>query len=98
MRAVALEIALERALALGDRQFVVGAGEVVNIGSGENHSVNEIAALLGGEAIHVAPRIEPHDTLADISRAKKLLNWEPQMKFNEGLKKSVEWFQLKQTR
>jgi len=70
----------------------VGKGEVINIGSGENHSVNEIAALLGGEAIHVAPRIEPHDTLADISRAKALLNWEPQIKFSEGIKKTLEWF------
>ena len=70
----------------------VGKGEVINIGTGENHSVNEIATLIGGEAIHVASRIEPHDTLADISRAKKLLNWEPKIKLKEGLKKTIEYF------
>ena len=84
------DVAAANLLAMDSQQ--VGKGEVINIGSGENHSVNEIAALLGGEAIHVAPRIEPHDTLADISRAKALLNWEPQIKFSEGIKKTLEWF------
>lgn len=67
----------------------VGQGEVINIGTGKNYSVNEVAALIGGPTVQIPPRIEPHDTLADISLAKKLLGWEPQVNFEEGLKKTV---------
>ncbi len=63
----------------------VGKGEVINIGSGRNPSILEIARLIGGEIIHVAPRVEPHDTLADISRAKKLLGWKPLMTIEKGI-------------
>jgi nucleoside-diphosphate-sugar epimerase len=30
-------------------------------------------------------------TWADITKAKKLLNWEPQVSFDEGIQKMVEW-------
>ena len=70
----------------------VGKGEVMNIGAGSNHSVTEVAAMIGSPVVHIAPRVEPHDTLADIRRAKELLAWEPQTQFEDGLKKTVEWF------
>ncbi|MEK9132220.1 MAG: NAD-dependent epimerase/dehydratase family protein [Patescibacteria group bacterium] len=70
----------------------VGKGEVINIGAGDNHSVNEVAKIIGGPIEKIAPRIEPHDTLADISLAKKLLNWEPQVKFANGMTKTIDWF------
>lgn len=54
----------------------VGQGECINIGSGKNKSVNEIAKLMGGETINVDPVIEPRLTLCDSSLAKKLLDWE----------------------
>lgn len=57
----------------------VGKGEAINIGAGQGHAVNEIARRIGGEVKHIAPRVEPKHTLADISRAKELLNWEPQV-------------------
>jgi UDP-glucose 4-epimerase len=63
----------------------VGHGEVINIGAGENHTINELAKLIGGEVEHIAPRLEPHDTLADNSLAKKLLGWEPTVSFEEGI-------------
>ena len=31
-------------------------------------------------------------TYANISKAKKLLGWSPEVKFNEGIKKFAEWF------
>ncbi len=71
----------------------VGQGEVINIGNGDNHSVNEVAKLVGGESINTEPRIEPHDTLADNTKAKELLNWSPQTSFNEGLKNTIAWFE-----
>lgn len=63
----------------------VGRGEVINIGAGRNVSVNEIAALIGGSTVHVEPRLEPHDTLADNRRAKELLGWEPSISLGEGI-------------
>ncbi|KKU12737.1 MAG: UDP-glucose 4-epimerase [Parcubacteria group bacterium GW2011_GWC2_45_7] len=71
----------------------VGQGEVMNIGAGSNHSVNEVAALVGGLTTHIEPRVEPHDTLADVRRARELLGWVPQVKFEEGLKRTMEWFE-----
>ena len=70
----------------------VGKGEVLNIGAGRNMSVNDLAAMIGGPSVHVEARLEPHDTLADTSLAKKLLGWEPTIKLEDGiaeLKKSM---------
>ncbi|OGY49603.1 MAG: hypothetical protein A2663_02450 [Candidatus Buchananbacteria bacterium RIFCSPHIGHO2_01_FULL_46_12] len=81
-----------RANILASQSDQVGHGEVINIGAGHNYSVNEIAAKIGGETEYIAARIEPHDTLADTSKAKELLGWEPQVNFDEGLRRTVEWF------
>lgn len=70
----------------------VGKGEVVNVGAGANQSVNFIAEQFGGKTVHTTPRIEPHDTLADIRKAKALLDWEPRVEFSDGLKRTREWF------
>jgi UDP-glucose 4-epimerase len=63
----------------------VGTGEVINLGAGKNASVNEIAALIGGPSEYIAPRLEPHDTLADNRKAKELLGWTPQVSLEEGI-------------
>ena len=66
-------------------QSAVCKGEVINIGAGKNDSVNTIAELIGGPVEHVAARLEPHDTLADNTLAKKLLGWEPHVTLQEGI-------------
>lgn len=71
----------------------IGNGEIMNIGAGENHTVNEIARIIGGQTEYIPPRVEPHDTLADNKLAKDLLEWTPQVKFAEGMKKTIEWFE-----
>ena len=63
----------------------VGKGESINIGTGKKYSVNEIAKIIGGLTESIPPRIEPKDSLADISLAKFLLNWEPKIELEEGL-------------
>ncbi|MFH1575376.1 MAG: NAD-dependent epimerase/dehydratase family protein [Candidatus Nealsonbacteria bacterium] len=69
----------------------VGHGEVINIGGSKNHSVNEIAQIVGGEVIHVQARYgEMKNTLADISKAKELLGWSPEITLEEGIKKLLE--------
>ena len=55
----------------------VGNGEVINIGNGDNRSINDIADMIGGDRINVDPVIEPKATLADNSKAEKLLGWKP---------------------
>lgn len=56
----------------------VGKGECINIGSGENRSVNEIANLMSTNKVNIEPVIEPRITLCDNSLAKKLLDWSPE--------------------
>ena len=65
----------------------VGNGEVIHIGNGDNRSVNQIAEMIGGPKIHLDPILEPNETLADNSLAKKLLNWEPTQKIEDWVRK-----------
>lgn len=71
----------------------ISRGEVMNIGTGKNYSMNEVAALIEGPTIHISPRVEPHDTQADISRANSMLRWQPAISFKEGLALTREWFE-----
>lgn len=74
-----------RANLLAAKSDAVGKGEVINIGAGNNASVNKVAELIGGPVEHVAPRFEPHDTLADNTKARELLGWEPTISLGEGI-------------
>ena len=68
----------------------VGSGEVINIGAGNNTSINRVAELIGGEVEHIPPRFEPKNTLADNQRARDLLGWEPQVSIEDGIKELKE--------
>jgi UDP-glucose 4-epimerase len=63
----------------------VGKGEVMNIASGRSVSVVDVANLIGGPVEHVPPRLEIRNSLGDISLAKTLLDWQPSIKFEEGI-------------
>ena len=61
-------------------------GEIYNIGSSKETSVNEIAKLIGGKKIYVPKRPgEPLRSLANINKAKKHLKWKPKTTINEGV-------------
>jgi UDP-glucose 4-epimerase len=61
-------------------------GELFNIGTGTNYSVNDIARMVGGEVKYIPARLgEARDTLADISKTKRILNWEPKVKLEDWL-------------
>ena len=65
----------------------VGEGEVINIGTGMNYSVLEVADLIGGPREFIASRQgEVRETLADYSKAKTLLDWEPRVAFTDGIR------------
>lgn len=64
----------------------VGKGEVINIGTGKNYSINRIANLISDKVVHIPPRsAEVQDTLADNSLANKLLGWQPEVSLEEGI-------------
>jgi len=53
-------------------------GEIFNLGSGTNYSINELAAMFGGDVEYVAPRRgEAATTLADIKTTTELTGWVP---------------------
>jgi len=83
-----------RANMLAAHSQKVGKGEVINIGAGHNASVSRVAELIGGPIEHIAPRLEPHDTLADNTRAKELLGWEPSVSLEDGIAELKKEFSL----
>lgn len=76
-------------------------GEVLNIGTGRQTSINGLARMvleLTGRTdltpVYDPPR--PGDikhALADISKAKELLGYEPKVSLHQGLSKLVRWYQ-----
>ncbi|MDP2586643.1 MAG: SDR family oxidoreductase [Candidatus Komeilibacteria bacterium] len=79
----------------------VGQGETINIACGQsiflNQLVEEINHCLGTsiKAIYGPERAgDIKHSLADISLAKKLIGYEPTIDFNEGLKRTVEFYKL----
>jgi UDP-glucose 4-epimerase len=75
-----------RALQWALTSTAVGAGEAINVGTGEALSVNDIASLYGEcERTHLPPRAEPKHSRADITLARKLLGWEPAVTSRDGL-------------
>tara|TARA_B100001778_G_scaffold332532_1_gene339049 strand:+ start:256 stop:1167 length:912 start_codon:yes stop_codon:yes gene_type:complete len=62
-------------------------GAVFNVGNGDNYSVNELADMLGGKKSYGNKVIEPFETLADNSKAKEVLNWNPKGNLPTWIKK-----------
>ena len=61
-------------------------GEVLNVGSGNTHSVNHLAGLLGGASVNIPKRpAEPDCTFADNRKVRDLLNWQPKVSLEEGV-------------
>ena len=66
-------------------------GEIINIGTGNPQSVNYLAKLIGGPTVNIPKRPgEPDSTHADITKARKLLKWEPKVSFEDGVKIMLE--------
>src|SRR5712691_2247409 len=79
------------------------SGKVFNIGVGERFSLNQTVALLckisgkSLEAKYDPPREgDIRDSQADISQAREFLGYEPKVGFEEGLRRTFEWYQALQ--
>jgi len=75
------------------------AGEVFNIACNERTSLNSLyrrlQELLGSEIepIYGPPRAgDVRDSLADIGKGGRLLGYQGEIKFNEGLRRSIDWY------
>ncbi len=74
--------------------------EIINLGGGQNPiSLNTVIsgiektlgkkAIIEGKEFHIA---DIKETWADISKAERLLGWKPQISFEEGLKRTIDWY------
>jgi nucleoside-diphosphate-sugar epimerase len=75
------------------------SGEVINVATGGRISLNQLfetlRALIGANItpIYADPRAgDVRDSQADISKAHRLLGYEPTVSFEEGLRKTVAWY------
>jgi len=75
------------------------SGQVLNIASGQRHTLLDLVEVLNDilgtdlTAVHTPPR--PGDvrhSLADISAAREVLGYEPEVSFREGVRRTVEWY------
>jgi nucleoside-diphosphate-sugar epimerase len=78
------------------------SGEVFNVGCGQRYDLRALIRELA-EIIGVEPDVDqrparagdvPH-SLADISKARRLLGYEPTVDFREGLRRLVQWHREK---
>ncbi len=75
------------------------AGEVINIACGYEISLNELVEKINIQlGVHVNPiykeerKGDVKHSLADITKAKNLLNYTPRVNFDEGLRKTIEFY------
>nr|WP_287155292.1 UDP-glucuronic acid decarboxylase family protein [Candidatus Solincola tengchongensis] len=75
-------------------------GEVINLGNDREMTVLELAHRIRemlGSASRITfmplPRDDPRRRKPDLTRARELLGWEPSTALEEGLRRTVEWFQ-----
>jgi UDP-glucose 4-epimerase len=62
-------------------------GLSINIGSGESHSIQELADMISDKQVYLPPREHDlKDTLADLARCRSCFNWVPQISFQQGMK------------
>ena len=74
-------------------------GEIINLGKPEEYKIfdlaNKIKKLVGSKSkIVFEPPLpdDPEQRRPDISKAKKLLKWQPKVSVDEGLRKTTEYY------
>lgn len=76
--------AVEANLLAAEKVEVTGP---VNIGTGRNYSINELAVMIGGDRLYIPERVgETRETLANNMRAREELGWNPRVSLEDYLK------------
>jgi nucleoside-diphosphate-sugar epimerase len=75
------------------------AGQIVNIGNPNEKTILEIADIIKKIVVSKSKIIfetigqdDPKKRCPDITKVKNLLNWQPKIDLEEGIKKTVEYF------
>ncbi len=76
-------------------------GEVINIGNPDERKIIDLAEIikkLSSSSSEITfedlPQDDPMLRKPDITKAKDLINWEPKVNLEEGLKKTIEYFKI----
>ncbi len=79
---------------------VIEDGSPVNVGRGDRVTINQAAAMVF-DIIGWRPRAIDHDVTkpvgvasraADLTRARAILEWEPQVSYGDGFARTIEWY------
>ena len=74
----------------GTEQKLYRYGQIYNVGTGENHSINQIAQMIGGETINIPDRPgESRVTLANVSKIQREIGWSPKIKLENWLENNT---------
>lgn len=76
--------------------------EIINFGTGKSPKMYEILEIIlekmnyaEKEVVQDLGRLRPHDVdslMADATKARRLLDWEPEVGLEEGLQKTIDWY------
>jgi len=90
---------------LASKSAEPAAGEMVNVACGGEYTVNELLKYINN---HLESGVDPKysepragdvkHSLADISKAKELIDYSIEVSFEEGISKTVEWYKQKMNR
>jgi len=65
-------------------------GQVYNVGSGINYSINEVASMISKDVKHISPRVgEARISLANIDKIYNIFAWKPQQDLEEWIGKQI---------
>jgi UDP-glucose 4-epimerase len=65
-------------------------GELYNVGTGTNYSINQIARMIGHPSVHIPPRPgEARTSLANNQKLRKTFGWEPSVKVEDWIKEQL---------
>jgi UDP-glucuronate decarboxylase len=76
--------------------------EVVNVGNTQEVTILELAKKVQETTkskstieFHPLPRDDPKRRCPDTAKLERLVGWKPNVRFEEGLKRTVAWFSQK---
>jgi UDP-glucose 4-epimerase len=68
-------------------------GETFNVGSGKETSIKELCEMISGDISYIESNNEGvRRSVADISRAKRVLGWKPKITLKDGIKELIKTY------